>query len=448
MDLTIENPWWFSGGLWQDRDLQRAKASLLSYDPRPFTLTEAETGAVFTLRGPRRVGKTVALKQLVARLIEERGIDPRAILWLNFDTLRTLRQMEELFLTIFQPQARDGYRFVFIDEVTSVLGWQKVIKKYRDNGLLEGRTLLLTGSSAYDLKAGAERMAGRRAGAESPDRILLPLGPTGFREQVKALGLSDEETCRRFLSVGGFPFRISGFLRAQTEGREWSHLADFQIFEDLIFYEFARRRLERSLASEVIARLSSVGAHAISYTAFAKQVSTKPDTARRYLDVLGDAYLLATISSYDTARSRVASKKDRKFVRIDPALGYLAESLHQGVANDEATRAEWAVGALLLKHFEARLFEGLTGPRNVFTWKSSSGNEVDYLVIDRSQKLMLPVEVKWQKEVAPSEHQTMEKAFGKGILVTPSLPYQRPKSTAVPLYALETRLADIDTPAN
>ena len=441
MDLTIENSWWFEGGLWQDSDLMRAREALFQYHPKPFSLEDLQTHSVFTLRGPRRVGKTATLKLLIASLIEDHGVLPRSILWLNLDTIRTPRQLEELILRTFQSKRGDGFEFIFIDEVTSVIGWQKVIKKYRDNGLLDNRSILLTGSSSYDLKAGAERMAGRRGRAENPDRVLLPVGPLQFSTLVASHGVSAEDAVKDFLSVGGFPFRINGYLRARKEAKTWDPLEGFSIFEDIVFYEFSRRRLDRGLAGEVIGRLCAVGAHAISYSAFAKGTASKPDTVRRYLDALGDAYLIASICSYDTARGRVAPKKDRKFLRIDPALGFLAQALRQGPANDEAARAEWAVGAILLKEFEARLFEGLSAPRNIFTWKSSSGNEVDYLVMDRSRSLVLPVEVKWQASVSDWDFQSVERAFGKGYLVTPGLRKERSKATALPLAEFERALA-------
>lgn len=431
-NLTNQNPWWNEGGLKQDPDLSRVYQSPLTYRPEPISIEDCVANAVLTLRGPRRSGKTVALKLLVARLIEEEGWAPRSILWLTAETIRTMAQLEEILdevMTKFPP------KLLCIDEITAVVGWQRVIKKLRDTGVLGKCSVLLTGSSAYDLKSGAERMAGRRGPVASPDRVLLPMDFAAFVAQVRRVVPTriDADLQRDFLICGGFPFRVEEMLACLRDGRAFDPLSLFQVFDDVVFYEFGRRRLDRNIALEVITRLGTIGIGAISYEGFAKPLTAAKDTVRKYLDALGDAFLLATISSYDTGRGRVAPKKDRKFVWVDPALGLLPTWIAQGSALDEAGRAEGCVGIELLRRHEIRLWEGLAAPRNVFTWKSTSGKEVDFLVVDPSRKLALPIEVKYQESVSDWDFQVVERAFGSGIIVTKSETRARPKARAVSL---------------
>jgi hypothetical protein len=429
------------GGLAQDPDLRRLERARVRHDPRPFSTGDCSQPGVLTLRGARRVGKTVALKLLVRRLIEEEGWEPRRIVWTALDTVRTLAQLEERLAHV----ATHRPRLVLVDEVTAVVGWQRVVKKLVDDGTLADACVILTGSSAHDLKAGAERMAGRRGTTSTPDRILLPLTFADFEAQRVDRGdVSSPEAeiqrVRAYLTCGGFPFRVEAYLDAQARGAPFDPQAQMQVFDDVVFFEIVRRRLDRSIALEVLGRLASIGASAISYEAFVKPLSVSRETARKYLDALGDAFLLATFSSYDTARGRVAPKKDKKLAWIDPALGFFAPFLRQGEAASEAARAEWAVGAALLGRYEARLFEGLSAPRQVFTWRSSGGNEVDYLVVDRSIRLQLPVEVKWQATIADWDFQIMERAFGRGWMVTPTTSRERPKSEALAFAAFARRL--------
>jgi predicted AAA+ superfamily ATPase len=67
------------GDFGKNPDLSRVRESVLHYRPRPFPPEICEKPVIGVLRGPRRVGKTVSLKLLVAQLIEERGWDGRAI---------------------------------------------------------------------------------------------------------------------------------------------------------------------------------------------------------------------------------------------------------------------------------------------------------------------------------------------------------------------------------
>src|SRR4051812_29348818 len=95
MDINYQNHWHLSLGVWSDPDLQRVKKTQLHYIPRPFTQKECVPDAVCTLRGPRRAGKTVALKLLVADLIESGSFKPSEIYWTSFEAMRTLGQIEE-----------------------------------------------------------------------------------------------------------------------------------------------------------------------------------------------------------------------------------------------------------------------------------------------------------------------------------------------------------------
>ena len=433
MDITIENSWWFEGGLWQDPDLKRVKSSYLKYHPQPIEPQECESLGVITLRGPRRAGKTVTLKLLVADLLEKEGWEGRNILWTSFETFRTLSQIEE-HLVRLQNQHRP--KLIVVDEVTSVIGWQRVIKKLRDNGTLANTTLILTGSSAFDLKSGVERMAGRRGTIQFPDRVLLPMSFSDFTQQLAVgdLTFPPFEQVRHFLGVGGFPFRVDEFIRTFKTNTQWNQLKGFQVFDDVVFYEVTRRRLDRNIALEVFSRLSQIQSNAVSLEAFSKPMTISRDTAKKYISALGDSFLLATIFSFDTSRNRVAPRKDRKFLWIDPSLGSLAEWLGQGEPASEAVRAEWAVGSELLRRYEVRLWEGLSAPRNLFTWKSSSGNEIDYLVINKAKKFFLPVEVKYQQSISDWDFQVMERAFKKGELVTPNFSKMRLLARALPLH--------------
>ena len=83
----------------------------------------------------------------------------------------------------------------------------------------------------------------------------------------------------------------------------------------------------------------------------------------------------------------------------------------------------------------------------MFTWKSSGGNEVDYLVVDRSRRLRVPVEVKWQREVSDWDFQVIERAFGAGTIVTPSITRARAKAEALDFATLAARVEQLRSAA-
>jgi hypothetical protein len=81
--LTEINPWWRTAD-WEstDHDLQAARGSGLDYEAH--ALDGLESGGLYVLRGPRRVGKTVSAKQAISRLIAA-GVPPLSIVRLAAD---------------------------------------------------------------------------------------------------------------------------------------------------------------------------------------------------------------------------------------------------------------------------------------------------------------------------------------------------------------------------
>ncbi|MGH3164840.1 MAG: AAA family ATPase, partial [Trebonia sp.] len=170
------NPWWRTP-LWQegDSDLRAVRISGLGY--RSQCLDDLQAGGLYRLRGPRRVGKTVSVKQAIQSLLEK-GVPPLAIVRAAVDGW-TANDLRTLVQNVALPPAPGGIaRWWFIDEVTAVSGdWATQIKWLRDNDpSFASATVVLTGSNAEGLTGAAGTLAGRRGRIESADRTLLPIG--------------------------------------------------------------------------------------------------------------------------------------------------------------------------------------------------------------------------------------------------------------------------------
>ncbi|RLG52448.1 MAG: ATP-binding protein, partial [Thermoproteota archaeon] len=93
--------------------------------------------------GPRRSGKTTLLKLLAYDLIVNRRVDSRRVVYVSCEPLYDHRDLIELFRLL----DREGVRFIFLDEVTFVEGWEKAVKYYLDSKLRLGKVLYATGST-------------------------------------------------------------------------------------------------------------------------------------------------------------------------------------------------------------------------------------------------------------------------------------------------------------
>lgn len=135
------------------------------------------------LRGPRRVGKTVLLRQLMDNLLAE-GVEPARILYVPFDDIPSLREVSDPILAIsrwfetvhlgqtFNESAREGRTaYVLFDEVQNLDAWAPQIKQLVDNNDVR---VLVTGSSSLRIEAGRDSLAGRIT--------TVDLGPLLLRE--------------------------------------------------------------------------------------------------------------------------------------------------------------------------------------------------------------------------------------------------------------------------
>jgi len=71
-----------------------------------------------------------------------------------------------------------GPWYLFLDEITTIADWQLGVKSAWDAGVTTDDALLLTASSAHDLRRGAERLPGRRG--KGKDYLQLPLSFRDF----------------------------------------------------------------------------------------------------------------------------------------------------------------------------------------------------------------------------------------------------------------------------
>jgi predicted AAA+ superfamily ATPase len=115
-DLAARNPWWARPeGLDADPHLvQLARAPFQRHPPALFSI-QADQPHVYTLRGPRQVGKTTLLKQLAARLIREEQWDPRQVVYYPLDLVARPQQLVDLVLRVKAAYpAGQGRRWCFL----------------------------------------------------------------------------------------------------------------------------------------------------------------------------------------------------------------------------------------------------------------------------------------------------------------------------------------------
>ncbi|MBI4567349.1 MAG: ATP-binding protein [Planctomycetes bacterium] len=300
--LRDQNPWW-SG---KPGPPPRTYRRWLFPEVRDSLLTGLTPAVV--LRGPRRVGKTILLRQIIEDLLKE-GRRPREILYLPFDELKPLLRLSMPVLTLarwfeqnilgctFNEAARAGLpALLFLDEVQNLDNWAPQVKSLVDNHSVR---VLVTGSSSLRIEQGQDSLAGRITTLELGPLLLREIaglrgdveeGPYWARGNVTDLLQKEfwsdlvaftqarapivRESFARFSERGAYPFAHDG------EDAPWEKIAAFlqdtvikrAIQHDLRTGERGRKR-DEDLLSEVMKLACRYAGQAPAVTELARQVN-------------------------------------------------------------------------------------------------------------------------------------------------------------------------------
>jgi predicted AAA+ superfamily ATPase len=188
LEITIRNanPWWRGEPIAGVPAFHR-----WAFEPVYTRLTHGLAPAI-VLRGPRQIGKTTLLNQVVNRLIQD-GVDPRRLFRLQFDDLGELRTLslpvvelvewytrEVLGVTLNKAAAEGKAPFLFLDEVQNLAEWAPQLKHLVDLGKVRA---MVTGSSALRIEAGHDSLAGRVQ--------TIEMGPLLLREIAALRGFGE-----------------------------------------------------------------------------------------------------------------------------------------------------------------------------------------------------------------------------------------------------------------
>ncbi len=212
--LYSQNPWW-NGKM--PKVPPKARRDFYVLKP---ALKEKHITA---LLGPRRVGKSVLMAQLINSLLEEK-VEPTRILFFRLDEPMPdplgpnliSSVLEAYFKYVIEKEYSDleGRIYIFLDEVQHVAKWSETVKSYYDrSGPVK---FVISGSSAAGITRGsAESLAGR---------IMLHRVMTlKFVDFLKFRGFTDEfdRECR------DMRFKLRDALTEGSKGRFWQYLKKF-----------------------------------------------------------------------------------------------------------------------------------------------------------------------------------------------------------------------------
>jgi predicted AAA+ superfamily ATPase len=153
------NKWWTKGNQFylDDADLIKYQGIVIKL-ARKEIVPLLKPESILIIKGPRRAGKTIAIKLAIWKLISEKKANPDDILYFSFDEIITPKDMDNTIRN-FLSRPHSGTTYLFLDEIQTVRGWADVLLGLSNSGVLKNTAIVATGSIAHFL--GTETLPGR-----------------------------------------------------------------------------------------------------------------------------------------------------------------------------------------------------------------------------------------------------------------------------------------------
>lgn len=276
--------------------------------------------------GMRRCGKSYFMRQLRDQFLKE-GVKEELVLLIDMeeienDFIKTYSDLAKYVADYFEDKI--GRRFLFIDEVQEIEGWEKAIRSY----IKEDYEVVITGSNAYLFSSEiATLLAGRF--------IEIEMYPLSFKEFLGFTKVSDTaEAFKSYLKYGGMPI-----------------IYDFGIVEEIQRFELLRSIYDSIILKEVIVRheirdvqmlenlllyiFNNIGnifsAKKIVDYLKSQNLKKSVDTIVNYLNFLERAFIIYKVPRYDIKGKRVMEIYEKYYVSDlgirHALLGYKVEDI-------------------------------------------------------------------------------------------------------------------------
>lgn len=327
------------------------------------------------LVGPRQVGKTTIIKQLLANYAYDSLYESAdAIMTGNFTWLMQIWETARL-----RMKAQSSPEFLLIiDEIQKIENWSEIIKQQWDKDTFEDINIkvILLGSSRLLLQQGlSESLAGRFE--------TLLVGHWTYAEMNEAFDLSLEQ----YIYFGAYP----GAAHLISDEDRWKEYIKNSLIETSISKDILM--LTRVDKPALLKRLFEIGClysgQILSFTKIMGQLQDAGNTTTlsNYLHLLSDSGLLGGIEKYagNVVRKRSSSPKFQ--VYNTALMSAQSTTYFQDVTVDPKNwgrLVESAVGAHLLNASIGENFQ-------VHYWREGN-NEVDF-ILEKGNKT-IAIEVK------------------------------------------------------
>lgn len=327
--------------------------------------------------GPRRAGKSSLLFLMIQRFRATGGAG--GTLYVNLEDDRLYPPTTEVLdrvLSLYRevdPASREGTTHLFLDEVQTVEGWERYVRRLVDT---EDVRVYLSGSSSRLLRDEvASSLRGRC--------ISYTLLPFSFRELLAARGvevprhLSSTERAtimnhlRDHVVFGGFPEVVLEEDR-EVRLRTLGEYVDVMLLRDVVErHHLANIMVLRMLFGRLLSSVSSTfSIHGFHGMLRSQNISVSKNTLYDYFSHLEDALVILALRRYSPSLKEVQQSLPKVYP-VD--TGFMAHA---------SGGAGYRMGALMEATVAVELYRRTCADpsSSLFYWSRQGSGEVDFLL--------------------------------------------------------------------
>lgn len=274
-----------------------------------------DTGLIKVITGIRRCGKS-CLMHSIAEELKMEGIPAENIVYINLDKrgYKSIKSQEQLEQLIDDECKGNGIKYLFIDEIQNVDGFEEVINSFREE---DEYSIFITGSNSYLLSGElVTKLTGRY--------LEFEMFPLTFDEYVgmkaflgKPVDMDVTVEFEKYILEGGFPKAL-----------DFSDLEDKRVYVNGIIEEIFEKDIRKRVKVRNVSAFNTVQTYIINNFGATTSLTNiledlhkagsdiTRETLNRYIQILIDAKILHKCERFDL-KSRKSISGEQKYYLAD-----------------------------------------------------------------------------------------------------------------------------------
>ena len=279
-----------------------------------------DTEIIKVITGVRRCGKS-SLMQTIAQELRDKGVSEENIIYFDLDKrgYRNIKTSDQLEKIIEDDAIAKGLKYLFIDEVQNVTGFEEVLNGFRDEGDF---SIFITGSNSFLLSGELiTKLTGRYIEFEMfPLNFQEYLGMKDFLKKPVDSNLVQEFD--NYLLEGGFPKAV-----------QYDSIQDKKTYITSVITEIFEKDIKRRVKIRNVSAFQKVQQYLINNFGATTSLQNildelekngtkiKRETLNSYIKILCDAKILYECNRFDL-KSKKSITGEKKYYLSDLGFYY------------------------------------------------------------------------------------------------------------------------------